>query len=58
MRIRPYIESRDYTYIEKWVGDEKNHALCFSNKSLYGGFDSVLCIPHAFRSANNSSKSV
>ncbi len=58
MRIRPYIEGKDYKDIEKWVGDEKNHALCFPNKSLCGGFDSVLCIPHAFRSANSSSKSV
>ena len=27
MRIRPYIESRDYEYIEKWVDNEKIHAL-------------------------------
>ncbi len=27
MRIRPYIESKDYEHIEKWIGDEKSHAL-------------------------------
>lgn len=26
MRIRPYIESRDYEYIEKWIDSEKIHA--------------------------------
>ena len=35
MRIRPYIESRDYKYIEKWVGDEKNHALWCANLIPY-----------------------
>jgi len=27
MRIRPYIESRDYEHIEKWIDDERMHAL-------------------------------
>ncbi len=35
MRIRPYIESRDYEYLEKWVGDEKNHALWCANLIPY-----------------------
>lgn len=35
MRIRPYIESRDYKYIEKWVGDEKIHALWCANLVPY-----------------------
>lgn len=35
MRIRPYIESIDYEHIEKWVGDEKNHALWCANLIPY-----------------------
>lgn len=27
MRIRPYIESRDYEYVERWINNEKVHAL-------------------------------
>lgn len=27
MRIRPYIECRDYEYLEKWDTDERTHAL-------------------------------
>lgn len=35
MRIRPYIENKDYKYIEKWVGDEKEHALWCANLIPY-----------------------
>jgi hypothetical protein len=35
MRIRPYIESRDYEYIEKWIDDEKTHALWCANLIPY-----------------------
>ena len=35
MRIRPYIESRDYEYIEKWVDNEKIHALWCANLIPY-----------------------
>lgn len=35
MRIRPYIENRDYKYIEKWAGDEKIHALWCANLIPY-----------------------
>ncbi|MBD5474357.1 MAG: GNAT family N-acetyltransferase [Lachnospiraceae bacterium] len=31
MRIRPYIENRDYEYIEKWIDDERIHALWCAN---------------------------
>ena len=27
MRIRPYMESRDYEYVEKWIDSEKIHVL-------------------------------
>ncbi len=35
MRIRPYIEGRDYKYIEKWIDDEKVHALWCANLIPY-----------------------
>lgn len=35
MRIRPYIENKDYKYIEKWIGDEKNHGLWCANLIPY-----------------------
>lgn len=35
MRIRPYIESRDYESIEKWIEDEKTHALWCANLIPY-----------------------
>lgn len=35
MRIRPYIESRDYESIEKWVDSEKIHALWCANLIPY-----------------------
>ena len=35
MRIRPYIESRDYEHIEKWVDNEKIHALWCANLIPY-----------------------
>ena len=31
MRIRPYIEGKDYKYIEKWIDNEKTHALWCAN---------------------------
>ena len=31
MRIRPYIEDKDYEYIEKWIDNEKTHALWCAN---------------------------
>ncbi len=27
MRLRPYISERDYSYVERWLGDERVHAL-------------------------------
>ncbi len=35
MRIRPYIESKDYEYIEKWIDNEKLHALWCANLIPY-----------------------
>ena len=35
MRIRPYIESRDYEYLEKWNGDARTHALWCANLFPY-----------------------
>ena len=35
MRIRPYIESKDYEYLEKWIDDEKTHALWCANLIPY-----------------------
>lgn len=35
MRIRPYIESKDYEHIEKWVDDERAHALWCANLIPY-----------------------
>lgn len=35
MRIRPYIESKDYEYLEKWVNDERIHALWCANLIPY-----------------------
>ncbi len=35
MRIRPYIESKDYESIEKWIDDEKLHALWCANLIPY-----------------------
>ena len=35
MRIRPYIESRDYRYLEKWIGDSRIHALWCANLFPY-----------------------
>ena len=35
MRIRPYIENRDYEYIERWIDDEKIHALWCANRISY-----------------------
>lgn len=35
MRIRPYIESKDYQYLEKWIDNEKSHALWCANVIPY-----------------------
>ena len=35
MRIRPYIESKDYEYLAKWIDDEKIHALWCANLIPY-----------------------
>lgn len=35
MRIRPYIEVKDYEYIEKWINDEKIHALWCAGQIPY-----------------------
>lgn len=32
MRIRPYIPSKDYEYVAKWVDDERTHAFLNSSK--------------------------
>ena len=35
LRIRPYTESRDYGYIERWIDDERMHALWCANLIPY-----------------------
>ena len=35
MRLRPYIASRDYEYLQKWVNDERTHALWCANMIPY-----------------------
>lgn len=35
MRIRPYIESKDYEYLEKWINSERVHALWCANLIPY-----------------------
>lgn len=35
MRIRPYIESKDYEYLAKWIDDEKIHAMWCANLIPY-----------------------
>lgn len=35
MRIRPYIGNKDYEYIERWIDDEKIHALWCANLIPY-----------------------
>lgn len=35
LRIRPYIESKDYGYIEEWIDDERIHALWCANRIPY-----------------------
>ncbi len=35
MRIRPYIESRDYEKLEKWIDGERTHALWCANLVPY-----------------------
>lgn len=35
MRIRPFIESKDYEYLEKWIDSERGHALWCANLLPY-----------------------
>jgi RimJ/RimL family protein N-acetyltransferase len=35
MRIRPYIENKDYEYLEKWIDNERIHALWCANLIPY-----------------------
>ena len=35
MRIRPYIESKDYKYLKRWIDNEKIHALWCGNLISY-----------------------
>ena len=35
MRIRPYIEDKDFEYLVKWIDDEKIHALWCANLMSY-----------------------
>lgn len=35
MRIRPYIESKDYEFLAEWITDEKTHALWCANLIPY-----------------------
>lgn len=35
MRIRPYIENKDYEYLEKWIDSERTHALWCANLIPY-----------------------
>lgn len=35
MRIRPYIESRDYDYLKEWIDDERTHTLWCANQISY-----------------------
>ncbi|MCM1040393.1 MAG: GNAT family N-acetyltransferase [Ruminococcus sp.] len=35
MRIRPYIESKDYEYIAKWIDNEKVHAMWCAGRIPY-----------------------
>ena len=35
MRLRPYIPSKDYEYIQSWITDERMHALWCANLIPY-----------------------
>ena len=35
MRIRPYIESKDYKYLAKWIDNERIHAFWCANRIPY-----------------------
>lgn len=35
MRIRPYIESKDYEYLETWIDSERTHAFWCANRLPY-----------------------
>jgi len=35
MRLRPYISSIDYDYLQRWVDNERTHALWCANRIPY-----------------------
>lgn len=35
MRLRPYIHSKEYEYLHKWITDERTHALWCANLVPY-----------------------
>ena len=35
MRIRPYISSKDYEYLSKWINDERTHVYWCANRLSY-----------------------
>ena len=35
MRIRPYISSKDYEYVSKWIDNERTHAFWCANRLPY-----------------------
>lgn len=35
MRIRPYIPSKDYEYVSKWIDNERTHAFWCANRFPY-----------------------
>jgi hypothetical protein len=35
MRIRPYIASKDYEYVSKWIDNERTHAFWCANLLPY-----------------------
>ncbi len=35
MRLRPYIQSKDFKYIAEWIDDERSHALWCANNFPY-----------------------
>lgn len=35
MNLRPYNHQEDYPYLEKWISDERTHALWCANRIPY-----------------------
>jgi len=35
VRLRPYIHSKEYEYLHKWITDERMHALWYANLVTY-----------------------